>query len=362
MNKVINRSILPLLLMVSFGVFNDVYGQASCVEKLRSARTVYDEGRLHEILDVLGKDCLGKKSTLNEEEKSEAYRLLILSYIYQDLPDKADEAMLALLNANPRFKVDPNTDPNELINLYQSFRTDPVFRYGGKVALSGPLVNINNTYTVNNFNDANGTYGVNLSFTFSGFIEKDFFDKKLTLRAEPHLSLYKMTYNATGFPQEEDPDIMTTTWETIENQSWLGLNILARYGILDNWEFGKKIKPHLILGPSLQFLTKSSLSATTGVEGDAGATGKDIDLINDQIRKSINLSTVVGIGFILPRKKMAFIADITYNYGLINITDKHTSPELTYKYGLVMSDMNLSSINISVGVMLDQYNPKKLTH
>ncbi len=360
-----NRSYIYLCLsaLLLLGSLTSSLAQQQCLENLRRARTVYDEGRLHEILDAIGEDCLSNKSDLNEEEKSEAYRLLILSYIYQDLPDKADEAMLALLNENPRFRIDNNTDPNELINLYKTFRTDPIFRYGIMASVNKPLVNIIKTHTVNNALAANGVYTGNISFAFSAFVEKNFLNNKLTLRAQPYYALYKTTYKADGFFKDDDPTTPTTTWEDVENQSWLGIKILARYGFLKNLKIGKKkINPHFILGPSVQYLFNSSLSATTGILGGESASGADLDLVDQQIRSRINISGVAGIGFVVPARKYSIIADITYQYGFSNITDKHTSPEFTFKYGGAMGDMNLSVISLSVGAMFNKYSPKKLTN
>ena len=98
----------------------DLKAQTACAQTLRQARTVFDEGRIHEI-ETLVSSCIEKGFT--DEERTEAYRLLILSYIYLDEADKADEAMLALLRVNHHYQVNEQADPTELIVLYETFRT-----------------------------------------------------------------------------------------------------------------------------------------------------------------------------------------------------------------------------------------------
>jgi len=351
---------LSLLLFAFFVNSNKAYSQ--CIETLRLARTVYDEGRLHELPGIL-KSCL--KNGFDPEEKTEAYRLLVLSYIYQDQPALADLAMLDLLRANPRFKIDPDTDPNELINLYKTFRTDPIFKWGVKLMGTYSIVNITKAYGVYNVNDSDGAYSGNIAFGGMLFIEKDFLNNRITLRAEPSYTSYKMTYSGTSSPSEEDPLLPSVEWPgDVEGQSWLGLNVSLRYGILKNNSIGRKVKPHIILGPSVQYLLSSSSANQTDVKDGQTESGANIDFLDpvNSNRKRLNLSAIAGLGIILPLGKMSFVTDITYQYGLVNITDRNYSPELSLRYGRAMSDQTLNAINISLGFMFNQYSPKKLSN
>ena len=77
------------------------YGQStSCAQTLRLAQSVYDQGRLQELNGIL-QNCL--QNGFTKQERVEAYKLLTLSYIYQEEPEKADEAMLDLLRTDPYF-------------------------------------------------------------------------------------------------------------------------------------------------------------------------------------------------------------------------------------------------------------------
>jgi hypothetical protein len=51
----------------------------TCAQTLRLARSVYENGRLHELPDLM-KDCLGK-TEWTTQERVDAYKLLTLAYI-----------------------------------------------------------------------------------------------------------------------------------------------------------------------------------------------------------------------------------------------------------------------------------------
>lgn len=329
---------------------------AQCLENLRRARTVYDEGRLHEIYDVL-KNCL-KGNDLNKEEKTEAYRLIILSYIFQDQPDLADQAMLDLLKANPLFETDNDTDPNELINLYRTFRTDPIYRIGLKGGGNYSLVNVINTYGTSPSGESNGVF--NSSFSIGGalFIERDFFLNKIALRAEVSYSIYKTNFVGDYFKYEINSETTFIHRDDIETQNWIGFNFLGRYEFLKN----SKIRPYAIVGPSFQSLLSSFSANNTNNDESESASGTPLDFKDTDIREKINLSAIVGAGVLIPLGTFSIIAEANYQYGFLDITNKHNASELTWKYGAGMSDISISTINFNIGVMFNKYSPKKLTN
>src|SRR5690606_39024778 len=121
------------LLLVALGGPIAAYSQTACALTLRTARATYDEGRLHELPHLLA-PCL--KSGFTKQEAVEAYKLLVLSYIYLEEPTKADEAMLQLLRTDPYFEINESADAAEFIALYRTFRTWPVYRVGAKVGVN----------------------------------------------------------------------------------------------------------------------------------------------------------------------------------------------------------------------------------
>ena len=131
--KKLLSSILFLFLSVSS------YAQlTSGAQTLRLARATYEQGRLHEIPSILE----GFLPKFNKQEKVEAYKLLTLSYIYLEEPEKADDAMLKLLQTDHYFEINLKDDPAEFIALYRTFRTKPIYRIGGKIGINGTRPNV----------------------------------------------------------------------------------------------------------------------------------------------------------------------------------------------------------------------------
>src|SRR4051812_40329491 len=93
-----------LYLLVCFGLHaqNTLAQTTSCAQTLRLARSTYDQGRLHELPELL-KNCL--ENGFTKPEKVEAYKFLALSYTYLEEPDQADAAMLMLLQTDHYFEI-----------------------------------------------------------------------------------------------------------------------------------------------------------------------------------------------------------------------------------------------------------------
>src|SRR5688500_5368778 len=69
-----------LLCVVVLSVGGYAHAQSTCAQTLRLAQSIYDQGRLHELPQLLD-NCL-KENQFNDEEKVNAYKLLTLTYIY----------------------------------------------------------------------------------------------------------------------------------------------------------------------------------------------------------------------------------------------------------------------------------------
>ncbi len=169
--------------------------QQNCSQTLRLANSTYEQGRLHELEGLLG-PCL--KSTWSVTEKVQAYRLLTLAYIYLEEPEKADATMLSLLQTDNEFKVNRAVDPAEFIALYNTFRTDPIYRFGGKL---GSNISVANVVTADNATDAISKYGYR--FGFSGGISAEipvtlFKFKNLTFNPELYFQITSFKYSSPG--------------------------------------------------------------------------------------------------------------------------------------------------------------------
>src|SRR5258706_9043491 len=88
------------------------FGQLqSGAQTLRLAQSIYEQGRLHELPELINKNL----DAFSKSEKVTGYRLLTLAYIYLEEPEKADETLLKLIQTDPYFKPNPGVDPAEFI-------------------------------------------------------------------------------------------------------------------------------------------------------------------------------------------------------------------------------------------------------
>jgi hypothetical protein len=327
-------------------------GQSACTQTLRQARTVFDEGRIHELENLLS-GCI--KNGFNDEERTEAYRLLILSYIYLDETDKADAAMLDLLQDNHGFEISEQADPTELIHLYKTYRTEPIFFWGGKVGANTTFVNVQKTYGVSNENDSQGTYTNLYGFEGSLIFEKKLL-KRITARADMTYAINSFFYTKEYFSSSEGPLVKH---ESTEKQTSLGLSLMAQFRIFNS---ETKWNPYVGLGVTAKYLLASTLAADTQRKDGSTANGANEDLIDLGFRKKLNPSADIEIG-IKPKAKLNYyFISLRYSYGLSNITNKHyDNGRLSTFYGWAANDINTHSAVISLGLLIPNYSPKKLT-
>ena len=110
-----------------FFIVISLKAQSPCEKKLDDAENYFTEGNLY-IIPSLLEDCLEKG--FSKQEKIDALRLLTLTYLYLNKDEYAEDAFQKLLTIDPTHQVTPGIDPDQLVYLYQSFKTDPVYYIG----------------------------------------------------------------------------------------------------------------------------------------------------------------------------------------------------------------------------------------
>ena len=350
----INKRCLSIIIF-SLTFFVEGYSQTAsiCANTLRKARTTYDEGKLHELPDIL-KSCL--QNGFTDEEKTEAYRLLVLSYIYLDEPEYADQAMLDLLHVSKEFAPNVQTDPSEFINLYKTFRTKPLFRYGIAGGANTTMVNVISTNRATNNSDGKyGTLVEQLSFQGGLVFEKDLF-RKFTLKSSV-LYLSKKTFHTWSAFPDEITGVNNSSSETTESQAWIALDNLAQYKLFPK----SSLNLYVTLGPSVQYLIANTRAITITNEQGSGEKGADVNLLENGTNNRLDIGIKAGAGIKRKFGLNFFTFELTYLYGLIDITDKNfETGELTWRYAQGSNRVNLHQIQLSAGLLLQWFSPKKL--
>ena len=112
---------LLIFLLMSF---LPAYSQTdSCSAVLSKAGKLYEEGKIDEIPALLA-PCMAEGFTRNQ--KIEAYKLIILVYLFDDDQVNAENTMVEFLKKYPEYEIMPN-DPVEFVYLFNSYRTTSIF-------------------------------------------------------------------------------------------------------------------------------------------------------------------------------------------------------------------------------------------
>ena len=110
-----------LFILVFF--ISTLYAQRSCLNTLREAKELYEQGLIDEIPDLLA-DCM--ESGFTRSQRIEAYKLIILAYLFDDDQFTAEKMMDEFLRKFPEYEIMPN-DPVEFVYLLESYKTSSFF-------------------------------------------------------------------------------------------------------------------------------------------------------------------------------------------------------------------------------------------
>jgi hypothetical protein len=334
--------------VVLFAGVRIAHGQSTCAQTLRLAQSIYDQGRLHELPQLLQK-CL-EENGFNDEEKVNAYKLLTLTYIYLEEPVKADEMMLALLRTDTEFKVNDAVDPAEFVALYKTFRTYPIYRIGGKLGGLAAAPSISSADFVDD-----GTNEYSYSFGFSGMVSAEIplglLTKKFTL--SPELGFQLLSFNAVN--SGADPVKVT---EARETEAWITLPVGIQYSLYERDNTGMFVSG----GLSADYLLSSSVKIFSD-RGDENSTVSENSYPVIAQRNRFNSGFFVSAGY---KRKIGtgfLVMEARFKMGLqpmLTKADTYENSTLVYNYHYVDGIFKLNSLCLSVGYMLNRYNPKKL--
>ena len=349
-----------LLILFSVTQIAIVYGQETdvCVQNIELAQQRFDEGRIQDIQDLLD-DCI-KRDGFDKAQKSQALRLMTLSYIFLEDEKNAEASMLLLLETNHEFQVNPAIDPTEFINLHDRYRTKPLFNIGFRYIanFAQPIVTDLNS----SLNLVNNTPIYSIQFGFVGFgvnFEYEFYENLILY---PELHFKTMAISRT---EKQVGNISGNNYITIENfedQQWLSLPVSVKYNL--NFENIPKFKLYGNLGGSLDYLmgsTKPADGATLQTPNDP-VVGETIN--NPEDKNRLNFGIIAGAGVTYKIGEGFVSLEARYLYSLTKLTKSESilnpidPQQLTT---LVQDDIyRMNHIAISLGYTLNLYMPKQL--
>jgi len=151
--------LISFLISLLVGNAWQVHAQVNCSQNLIQAERAYYTGRFDEVVTLLER-CLS--NGFDKEQKTEAYRLIALSNIFSRNFEKADSAMLLMLQTNPQYEF-TSQDPPEFKKRTEKFNIIP--RYAINLMAGGivPLINVTQVYRIRNI-PTEATYTTNLGY------------------------------------------------------------------------------------------------------------------------------------------------------------------------------------------------------
>lgn len=342
------RRALPFFLVAFFCHQFSVSAQSTCAQTLRLAQSVYEQGRLHELEGLLA-TCL--ENGFTDEEKVNAYKLLTLTYIYLEEPEKADRTMLSLLQTNNEYAPNDAVDPAEFVALYHTFRTWPIYRIGlklGSVAAQPTVVSAD--YVNDGISEYTSGYGFIAGFSFEIPLTGKL--QKFTINPEPTFAI--RTFGSSN--KDADSVLVTSSTET---QTIVSLPICLQYRFFEKG----KTNFYAALGASADLLVAAS-KRIDSKRGDDNSPVEEKTFVVSSQRNKFNSNFIAAIGFKRKVGKGYFVGEARYQMGLLPMLTKADTYEnltMVTDYKSVDAIYKINSVSLSLGYILNRYNPKKLS-
>lgn len=337
-----NRLIF-LVTLILFAGYSILPAQNTCSDQLRQVQRNFDDGLLDDIPSLLA-DCM--KEGFTKEEKTNAYKLLIQTYLFSEETQKADEVMIQFLSEFPSYKMAVN-DPKEFINLYNTYRTKPIFRLEVMAGLSFCMPVVVQPYGISDLKSTGYQSRMGYHFEMS-YINTLYQNFNYSLGA----SFTLMNYGQTSSPYDY------STVEAVFSDMYMGIPMAIRY----NYSIGRiNLFARAGIEPAFLVSSKVDLTRTDDIlERSEPFTGTE-DLIGAHnrfdLRPLISLGTKLNIG----RDQLMISAGYKFSTSSqLNEAKRYSNLTLGDKYYFLEDELLLNQTFITLSYIRPVYKPKKI--
>ena len=332
--------------------FLPAYSQTdSCASVLSKAGKLYEEGKIDEIPALLA-PCMAEGFTRNQ--KIEAYKLIILVYLFDDDQVNAENTMVEFLKKYPEYEIMPN-DPVEFVYLFNSYRTTSIFSLNMSFGTNLASPRIIEPFSTADMTNTKISHSIGAGFVVNLGISRDI-AKKLTLNLDLVYSTSQYKFKESGNFIVNGVNINSANLSFAERLEKIDIPLTAVYDIRahnlyyflrSGIGYSRILKANGI--PNRQFDINSQ-----PVGGGA------IDITGQRIRNSIFLVMGGGLKYKVPRGYL--VLDARLNIGVMNIVNspnRDNTPEIWARYQYIDSDFALNTLYITFGYHFSFYQPKK---
>lgn len=323
--------------------------QQDCVFKLQEAEKLYSQGLIEEIPQLLN-PCI--ESGLSQEDRLQASKLVILSYLFNDEQGDAENTMLSFLRRYPEYEISP-TDPKEFVYLFESFSNIALYSFGISGGLNLTNISLREQYGTYNYNQSQQEYisgfGYQVGININRYI------------ADNLEFVFEIKYKQNKFESLVDiPDFDDMGFNQIffsETQTRIEIPLTVTY----DFEYGKW-KPFLRAGGSIGYLT-NVYSKITRFFSHNYTDVKSPDINVSDYRNQLNFWGIVGGGIKYRIPRGYIILDVRYNIGLQNQVNQNNrvlqGSEQIWKYHYMDDNFILNNGSVSIGYVFLLYKPEK---
>ncbi len=341
-----------LLFFISWTNQIPVYSQEDeCKNKIQEAREYYEQGQIDRIPDLL-MPCIEEGFT--RTQKMEAYKLLILAYLFDFNQAEAEKNMVEFLKKYPEYEISPN-DPVEFVYLFESYRTTDVFSVGITAGFNITDPRIIEPFTALDYNIAKlkntPKGGFQLGLGIARYIS-------LNMLVNLELNFVQNQYSFTDkltVPVINGTDIINViVYNEKLNKIEIPVTLAYEFYI-------RKINFFLRSGTSFSRIMGTKAQASRKYAKDILSLSSEYMDVQDS-RKKMLYGFIIGGGIRYKVPRGVILIDLRANFGINNIVkteERYKNSTLLSKYYYIDDDFSLNVFSISAGYYFSFYTPSK---
>lgn len=341
------RVILLTILVPCFHLFINEgvsFAQEDCATKIQEARKLYDQGMIEEIPKMLAA-CMEEGFT--RVQKTEAYKLIILSYLFDDNQFEAEKTMLEFLKKFPEYEVSPN-DPIEFVYLFESYRTTSVFSFGITAGFNLTDPRIIEPFSTFDLSQAELKNSMKPGFQVGLGIGR-YISKNMVLNIE-----FNFTSNQYKFTDEIHQPLI----DGLSSVSYTEKIFKIEIPVYVAYEFNiQKVNCYVSLGASAAKITGATGESTRKFhENMQSLSGESTDV--SAFRTNMLYSGLAGAGIRYKVPRGVITLGLRANFGINNIVTSDNK-EFIDKFYYRDDDFSLNTYALTAGYYFSFYKPKK---
>jgi len=286
------------------------------------------------------------KTGFTKEEKTNAYKLLIQTYLFSENQEKADEVMLQFLNEFPSYSI-ANNDPKEFVNLHSTYRTKPIFKIEFKVGLNFCTPTLVEPYGTGNINTITPTFKPKIGIASElNYLNKLYKNFDYSIGA---------SFTLSTFSYSNKPNDYSTVTGDFSN-IYVGLPIAVKY----NYKL-KGINLFAKVGVEPVYLLKSTvaLTRTDNIVGRQEPFTGTENLIGSHKKIDVRPLLAIGAAIKWGRNTLNISAGFKFST-MTQINKQYTNPALQTKYFFNEDVLLMNQSHISISFIRPIYKPKKI--